>query len=214
MIRKHLVVGALMVNCYILGSRKGGSCVVIDPGGDTDEIEKVLDEDELRVKYIMLTHGHVDHVGAVWHLESNRGGEVLMHKGDMSLLEGVEMQAMTFGLPPTGKPRVDRYIEEGDRIGVEDILIDIIHTPGHSPGGVAYRCGKHLFVGDTLFAGAIGRTDLPGGSFEELLRSVREKLFPLGDDMNVYPGHGPSTTIGEERLTNPFFSGMFVWPDL
>jgi glyoxylase-like metal-dependent hydrolase (beta-lactamase superfamily II) len=210
LILKHLVVGALQVNCYILASEKGSDCVVIDPGGEMEKIKKALEEDELEVKYILLTHGHVDHVGAVWHLDKECGGEILMHKGDLLLLEGVEMQALMYGLPPTGEPRVDRHIEEGENIEVDGICFNVIHTPGHSPGGVAYRFNNHLFVGDTLFAGSIGRTDLPGGSFEELLASVREKLFPLGDDVKVYPGHGPMTTIGEERLYNPFFRDVYM----
>ena len=204
MILKGLVVGALQVNCYILGTGRGGECLVIDPGGDVEDIERVLREEALRLKYILLTHGHVDHVGGVWDLVRRTGGQVLMHRGDLPLLEGVEMQALAFGLPPTGKPRVDRTIEDGERIEAGEIGVDVLHTPGHSPGGVSYRYDNLLFVGDTLFAGSVGRTDLPGGSFEELVKSVREKLFPIGDEARVFPGHGPQTTIGTERLYNPF----------
>ncbi len=210
MILRHLIVGALQVNCYILGSRNGGGGVVIDPGGDTEAIADVLDEEGITVRYILLTHGHVDHVGGVWDLERRRGGEVLMHKGDLPLLEGIEAQAMAFGLPPSGQPHIDRYIEEGDTIEIDDIRIDVLHTPGHSPGGVCYRVIDNVFVGDTLFSGSVGRTDLPGGSFNELVGSVRGKLFPLGNETRVYPGHGPFTTIGEERLYNPFLRDVYM----
>ena len=210
MILKHLIVGSLQVNCYVLGSRHGGKGLVIDPGGNAGEIAGILDEEGLELKYILLTHGHVDHVGGVWELQRKGGGEVLMHRGDLPFLRDIEQHALAFGLPPTGKPSVDCYIDDGDRIEVDDFSMEVYHTPGHSPGGVSFRFNDLLFVGDTLFAGSVGRTDLAGGSFEELVRSVKEKLFPLGDETKVCPGHGPPTTIGEEKLYNPFLRDVYM----
>jgi glyoxylase-like metal-dependent hydrolase (beta-lactamase superfamily II) len=133
-----------------------------------------------------------------------------MHRGDLPLLDGVDEQARMFGLPPTGSPRVDRFVDDGDRVGPDGLRLDVLHTPGHSPGGVSYRLGEAVFVGDLLFSGSIGRTDLPGGSFPVLLDSVRTKLYPLGDGTRVFPGHGPATTIGEERVGNPFLQDVHM----
>jgi glyoxylase-like metal-dependent hydrolase (beta-lactamase superfamily II) len=199
-----------MVNCYIVGVNEGGECLVIDPGSDVSAIARVLDEENLSLSLILLTHGHVDHVGGVRALIDDRGGKVVMHRGDLFLLEGVDDQARMFGLPPVGTPRIDRFVEDGDRIELGELSLDVLHTPGHSPGGVTYRMDDRAFVGDLLFSGSIGRTDLPGGSFEVLVDSVKGKLYPLGDGTRVYPGHGPSTTVGEERLYNPFLQDVYM----
>jgi len=210
LILKHRVVSAFQVNCFVLAAEKGGDCVVVDPGGNADDVARALEEDELVLKYILLTHAHVDHAGGVCDLQERCGGEVIMHRDDLPILEALEYQTSMFGLPPTRTPEVDRFVEDGDRIDVDGFHLDVIHTPGHSPGGVTYRHGDILFVGDALFAGSIGRTDLTGGSFEVLLNSIREKLFPLGDGMKVLSGHGPATTIGDERIYNPFLRDVHL----
>lgn len=210
MILKHRVVSAFQVNCFVLAMEKGGDCVVVDPGGNAGDVARALEEDELDLKYILLTHAHVDHAGGVCDLQEKCGGEVVMHRDDLPILEALEFQASSFGLPRTGTPRVDRFVEEGDRIEVDGFHLDVYHTPGHSPGGVTYRYDGILFVGDTLFAGSIGRTDLTGGSFDVLLSSIKEKLFPLGDEMRVLSGHGPATTIGDERMYNPFLQDIYM----
>ncbi len=210
MILRQLVVGIFEVNCYVLGHEKSSNCVVIDPGGDVDRIVGVLREEAFALKHILLTHGHVDHAGGVKRLQDECGGELIMHREDLPLLNMVNAQAQAFGLPEAGNPGVDRFVEEGEGIDVDGLHLEVIHTPGHSPGGVVYKCGNTLFVGDTLFAGSIGRTDLPGGSFETLIGSIRTKLFPLGDAAKVLPGHGPATTIGDEKVHNPFLRDVYM----
>ncbi len=210
MILETLVVGPLGVNCYILGSREGGEAVVIDPGADPDNIMEVLEASRLagNVRYILATHCHFDHVGAAKRLKELTSAPFLIHKGDLELLESLEEQAGYFGCPTVEKPSVDRFINDGDIISFGDIKLEVAHTPGHSKGGVCYLTGDKAFVGDTLFAGSVGRTDFPGCSFEELSASIRNKLLCLEDDVVVYPGHGPSTTIGTEKRTNPFLASL------
>ncbi|MFQ5957347.1 MAG: MBL fold metallo-hydrolase [Candidatus Brocadiales bacterium] len=210
MILETLEVGPLAVNCYILGSREGGEAAVIDPGADPDNIMRVLEARGLlgNVKYILATHGHFDHVGAAKRLKELTSAPFLIHKGDLELLDSLEEQARYFGCPMVEKPSVDRFIADGDTISFDNIKLRVAHTPGHSKGGVCYLTEDKAFVGDTLFAGSVGRTDFPGCSFEELATSIQKKLLPLGDDVEVYPGHGPSTTIGSEKRSNPFLSDL------
>ncbi|MFQ5863508.1 MAG: MBL fold metallo-hydrolase [Candidatus Brocadiales bacterium] len=211
MILETLEVGPLAVNCYILGSREGGEAVVIDPGGDPDDIMRVLEARGLsgNVRYILATHGHFDHIGAATRIkEKLTSAHFLIHKGDLGLLDSLEEQARYFGCPTVEKPSVDRFVTDGDTISFDDIKLVVAHTPGHSKGGVCYLTEDKAFVGDTLFAGSVGRTDFPGCSSEELITSIRKKLLPLGDDVEVYPGHGPPTTIGNERRSNPFLASL------
>lgn len=204
LITRALPVGPFQANCFVLACSETGEGAIVDPGDEDELILDVVRRDRVKVKFILLTHAHIDHVGALGPVKRATGADILMHRGDTFLLEGVGAQALSFGLAVDGYTKVDRYVEEGDTFTFGKLTARVIHTPGHSPGGVCYRIGKSLFAGDTLFAGSIGRTDLPGGSYEMLIRSIVEKLFPLGDDIEVFTGHGPSTTIGEERLTNPF----------
>ena len=188
MLRK-LVVGPYQTNCYILGCKETRQGLVIDPGDEVLRIVKEITRSGLEIKYIAITHGHIDHVGGVSELKRITKAPVLIHRLDAGAL----------GVRPDG------FLEEGQSLQVGNYALSVIHTPGHSPGGVCLYAPGAVFTGDTLFAGSVGRTDFPGGSHELLVQGVRQKIFPLGDSLRVYPGHGPESTIGRERMTNPFF---------
>ncbi len=205
MIINNIVVGPLEVNCYILGCEDTKEAAIIDPGDNADEIIKAIDNDDLNPVYIINTHAHFDHIGGVKTLQDHFKIDFLLHEEDLFLVDNASAQSRSFGLDPIPKPDVNKFVNNGDKISLGNKVIDVIHTPGHSPGCVCYLIDNNVFVGDTLFAGSIGRSDLPGGSHETLLNSIKEKLFPLGDNTTVYPGHGPSTTIEEEKKHNPFF---------
>ena len=194
MILKTLVVGPIQSNCYVIGCERTREAAVIDPGGDADRILITLAKDRLRCVYIINTHGHFDHSADNKRLKEVTGAQLLIHHADAPMI-------LHQSSPPP-----DRYLNEGDIITFGDISLKVLHTPGHSAGGISLVTDKIVFVGDTLFAGSIGRTDSPGGDHEGLLRNVRKKIFTLGDDVVVYPGHGPKTTVGGERKTNPFFT--------
>ena len=183
------MVGPYQANCYILGCEKTNEGLVIDPGDEVFRIVEVVSGLGLKIRYILITHGHVDHVGAASELKRITKAPVLIHSLD----------APGLGFPADGNLR------EGQKIEVGSYTLTAIHTPGHSPGGMCLSAPGAVFTGDTLFAGSIGRTDFPGGNHHQLIQGVIKKIFPLGDDIRVYPGHGPASTIGRERLTNPFF---------
>ena len=204
MIIKTLAVGPIMANCYIVGCENSKQAAVIDPGDDADRILMALAEDKLTVKYILNTHGHFDHVGANRRLKDATGGQLLIHEKDAPMLAALPRAAAAFGLSAEDSPPPDRTIDDGDRLTFGDITFEVLYTPGHSPGGVSFHSDGAVFVGDTLFAGSIGRTDFEGGDFKTLIASIKNKLFPLGDDVTVYTGHGPATTIGQEKRMNPF----------
>ncbi len=203
---KRLVVGILETNCYLIGCKSSKTAAVIDPGGeeDVDLILNLLQKNNLNLKYIINTHGHADHIGGNKALKANTKALLLIHRLDafmlidanknLSILEGKEI----YSYP------ADRILEEGDEIILGSLKLSIIHTPGHTPGGISLVLNNIVFTGDTLFAGGVGRSDLPGGSYRDLQRSIKEKLLTLSDDKIIYPGHGPSSTIGEERRTNPY----------
>ena len=206
MILKTLIVGPLETNCYILGDEKSKEAVVIDPGGNFADINSQLQEIDLKVKYIILTHGHFDHTSALGQLKKETGAEILIHPKDASMLSsggGAQAFFLETGNDPVP---ADGTLEEGDRIQFGQYELGVLHTPGHTPGGISLLIDKMIFVGDTLFCGSIGRTDLPGGSYQQLIDSVKSKLLSKGDDYVVYPGHGPASTIGEERKSNPFLN--------
>lgn len=208
MILKTLLVGPLETNCYILGDEKSKEAVVIDPGGDFEEIEKQVEESNLRVKYIVLTHGHFDHTGALAQLKKATGAEVLIHAEDTAMLSPADQNQpflMESGQDPLP---ADGTLKEGDKVQFGQYTLEVLHTPGHTPGGISLLIDKMIFVGDTLFCGSIGRTDLPGGSFEQLIDSIKRKLLTRGDDCLIYPGHGPASIVGEERRNNPFLTGV------
>ncbi len=207
MILETIIVGALSVNCYVVGCDKTREAAVIDPGDDARKILSVVKEKGFNLKYIILTHGHFDHAGAAKTIQEETGAKVLVHKADGHLLMNMEAQAALFGMSASPAPKVDGYIKEGDEIKVGELTMRIIETPGHTLGGVSiYMPGEGtVFTGDTLFWGSIGRTDLPGGDYESIIRSIKEKLGALPDDTVVYSGHGDDTTIGFEKEQNPFF---------
>jgi len=205
LIIKNLEVGPIMANCYILGCEETKEAVVIDPGDDADQILMTLAKSGLKVKYIINTHGHFDHVGANKKMKSATGAPILIHEGDVPMLSRLSTDATMFGLSVENSPEPDQKIADGDIISFGNLKLKVLHTPGHSPGGVALHIKGSVFVGDTLFSGSIGRTDLPGGNYDTLISSVRNKLFTLSEDTKVYCGHGPATTIGKEKAYNPFF---------
>ena len=213
MILRMLVVGPIQANCYVLGCERTKEAAVIDPGGDVDKILMTLAKDKLRCVYIINTHGHFDHTGDNKRLKEVTGAKLVIHRADAPMILDQGSSGSLWGMEVEDSPPPDLYVEERDVITFGDISLQVIHTPGHSPGGISLLSNKMVFVGDTLFAGSIGRTDLPGGDYETLIRNVKEKIFPLGDDVVIYPGHGPKTTVGREKRSNPFFaSGGSRWP--
>ena len=159
---------------------------------------------KFEIKYILITHAHLDHVKELGTLKNEIDVPVLMHRDDQFLLDGLPMQASAFGMSVSSIPKIDQYIKEGDTVEFGKKKFEVLHTPGHSPGNVSFITQEVAFVGDVLFSGSIGRTDLPGGDFDILIQSIKTKLFPLGDDTVIYSGHGPATTIKKEKQTNPF----------
>ncbi len=197
-------LGPFETNAYLVHCDRTLEAAVIDVGFEADRIARVVRELGVNVRYLLNTHAHYDHVAAMWELQQAVGGSYWLHPEDRFLLNGLTQQGAAFGLPPSLPPPEVNDLADGQRIPLGEQELQVFHTPGHSPGSVTFRWKGWLWVGDLLFAGSIGRTDLPGGNFETLVQSVRAKLFPLGDALDVYSGHGPPTTLGTERLGNPF----------
>jgi hydroxyacylglutathione hydrolase len=199
-----LVNGPFQENCYLLyddGSKTGA---FFDPGCEAERLLRTASFLGITIEAIFNTHGHIDHAGAVVEMVEATGVPFALHPDDRFLLEAMPGQAQMFGLPPVRVPKVDRDLAAGDEIEVGGHRARVIHTPGHTPGGVCFLFDDFVIVGDTLFEGSVGRTDLPGGSTEQLLLSIRDGLLVLDDDIRVLCGHGPATSIGEERRYNPF----------
>ena len=207
MIQKALTVGLLEVNCYILGDEQTKEAVVIDPGGDENEILEVLKYNNFQLKLIIDTHGHFDHVDANQPLKDATGAKIAIHEADAQMLTQPSNEALFFTGNRVRTSMADILLKENDVLTFGSYRLKVLHTPGHTPGGISLVLEDHpyVYVGDLLFAGSIGRTDFPGGSYEALINAVRTKIFPLGDNYTVYPGHGPVTTVGQERKYNPFF---------
>lgn len=206
MILKKLIVGPLETNCYIVGSEASKEGMVIDPGAEAKGILENVNDLELNVKYIVLTHGHMDHVGALQEVKEATGAEIAIHTGDAEAIRGQHWSfgVSAFGLSYPTPPRPDRLLQGGDSIDIGDLHFLVLHTPGHSPGSICLLGHGVVFSGDTLFNYGIGRTDIPGGSSRQLMDGIYTKLMTLPDNTIVYPGHGPETTIGDERQGNPF----------
>lgn len=200
----RLEVGALGTNCYIVWCDQTQQAVIIDPGGDAAAIMAQVSDEKLSVQYIINTHGHADHIGALAKVKQATGAPVLIHAADAGMLTSASQNLSSYMGPGMTFEPADRLIKEGDVISFGEASLAVLETPGHTPGGVCLTGEGVVFSGDTLFAESIGRTDFPGGSYSQLIRNIREKLMILPDNYIVYPGHGPETTIGWERKRNPF----------
>ena len=211
MILETFPVGPLTCNCTILGDEVTREAMVVDPGDNIPEILSRLQKHGLTLRQIVVTHAHIDHVGGAALLRKSTGAPVVMNQQDLGLLGMMEMQAGWLGVPTPQVAPPDASAEDGLTIGLATLPAQVLHTPGHTPGSICLLFPDHhlLLAGDTLFAGSIGRTDLPGGDGQQILRSLRERLLVLPDATRVIPGHGPETTIGEERQSNPFLQPKF-----
>jgi glyoxylase-like metal-dependent hydrolase (beta-lactamase superfamily II) len=204
---KQLIVGPLDSNCYIVWDDHSKEGVIIDPGEDAELILRTVKELGINIKYILVTHGHFDHVAAVAPLKRELNTDFLAHKDDFFFIEDGKNAAFRWGFDIEQPPKPDRFIKDGDTIEVGDFKLQVLHTPGHSPGGVSFLNDRMVFGGDTLFQRSIGRTDFRMGSFDDLANSIKTRLYTLPDDTVVYTGHGPITTIGDEKKYNPFVRG-------
>ncbi len=209
---EQMAVGPFQCNCSILGCETTGEAIVVDPGGEAERILGALRDRGWRPKYLVHTHAHLDHVGATQEVYEKTNGEVCLHREDMMLYDNVAMQAALFNLPPFKVPEVKNFIEDKDVLKFGNYKMEVLHTPGHTPGSVTFLVpteqGPQLFTGDTLFMGSIGRTDLWGGDYGQILKSIKDKLLPLAEETVVHPGHGPSSTIGREKKRNPFLTDL------
>lgn len=222
LIHEVIAVGMLQCNCSILGDPATGEALVVDPGDEVDRILEILLRHKLKPRAIVSTHTHIDHIGGLAALHKATGAPVVIHEADMPLYQGLDVQAQWLGVPTPAIAPIESFVKEGDALRWGGFAARVLHTPGHTPGSISLFVDEHavggtqggaaavenrtcsLLAGDTLFQGSIGRTDLWGGSYPEIIRSIREKLLALPDKTIVYPGHGSTTTIGDERESNPF----------
>jgi hydroxyacylglutathione hydrolase len=210
MIHKVLPVGPLQCNCSIIGDEGTREAMVIDPGDEIDDILQIVKQHGLKVKQIVVTHAHIDHVGGAMKLKKLTGAPILLNQNDQALLKMMDVQAAWVGMMPPGKIAIDQSLGDADRLRVGSLEATVMHTPGHTEGSIClyFPAEQKLIAGDTLFAGSIGRTDLPGGSFDKIMDSLKGRVLALPDETIVVPGHGPETTIGEERESNPFLVNL------
>lgn len=204
MILKCIAVGDIGANCYIIGCPETKEALVVDPGAEANRILDLVKELGVRATHIVLTHGHLDHIAAVEKVRQGTGAKVFIHAKDADCLTDAKRNLSAFfAVPVQGEP-ADGLLEEGQEIKVGTLEFKVLHTPGHTPGGICLSFPGGVITGDTLFAGSVGRTDFPGGSMEVLINSIKEKLLVLDPSTEVYPGHGPSSSIADEKQTNPF----------
>jgi glyoxylase-like metal-dependent hydrolase (beta-lactamase superfamily II) len=206
MIHEILPVGPLQCNCSVIGDEKTREAIVIDPGDDIEQVLERVRKHNLKVKQIVITHAHIDHVGGAMKLRAATGAPILLNQNDYALLKMLDAQAAWLGMAAPGKVEIDQSIGQADVVKTGPLVAQVLDTPGHTEGSIClyFSAENKLIAGDTLFAGSIGRTDLPGGSFEKIMRSIHDRVLALPDETVVVPGHGPLTTIGEERQSNPF----------
>jgi hydroxyacylglutathione hydrolase len=204
LVTRSLILGPFATNAYVLTCDATNEAAIVDVGFDPERVADWVEKEGWRVRHLLNTHAHYDHAAAMRELQDRVGGRYWLHPGDLPLLHGLTLQGAAFGLPPATGPEEVNELADGQTIPLGRETLSVLHTPGHSPGSVTFRWDGVLWVGDVLFSGSVGRTDLPGGSFEALRSSIRDRLFPLGDEFRVLPGHGPETTIGAERRSNPF----------
>lgn len=206
MIHEILPVGPLQCNCSIIGDETTRDAMVIDPGDDIADVLAIIRKHKLQVRQIVITHAHIDHVGGAMKLRQATGAPILMNQNDYALVKMLDLQAAWLGMQSPGHVKIDCSIGDTDKVEAGPLVANVIHTPGHTEGSVCLYFPAHqkLIAGDTLFAGSIGRTDLPGGSYDKIIRSLHEKVLALPDETLVVPGHGPLTTVGDERESNPF----------
>ena len=206
MIHEILPGGPLRCNCSVIGDETTREGMVIDPGDEIEDILDVVRKHDLQVKQIVITHAHIDHVGGAMKLRAATGAPILLNQNDYALLKMLDVQAAWIGVPAPGNVEIDRSVATGETVSAGSHTAQILHTPGHTEGSIClyFEADKKLIAGDTLFAGSIGRTDLPGGSTQKIMRSLHNTVLALPDETVVVPGHGELTTIGDERETNPF----------
>jgi hydroxyacylglutathione hydrolase len=206
MIHEILPVGPLQCNCSVIGDETTLEAMVIDPGDNIEDVAAIISKHNLKVKQIVITHAHIDHVGGAMKLRALTGAPILLNQNDYALLKMIDVQATWVGMESPGEVKIDAELAHGENLSAGSLSANVLHTPGHSEGSVClyFPAEKLLIAGDTLFAGSIGRTDLPGGSFEKIMRSLHQRVLALPDDTVVIPGHGPKTTIGDEREGNPY----------
>ncbi len=206
MIHEILPVGPLQCSCSVIGDEQSHEAIVIDPGDEIEQVVALIQKHNLQVKQIVITHAHIDHVGGAMKLRAATGAPILLNQNDYTLLKMLDVQAAWIGMATPGKVEIDQNLGSNDVVKAGSLAGQVLHTPGHTEGSIClyFNTEKTLIAGDTLFAGSIGRTDLPGGSYEKILRSLHDRVLALPDDTNVVPGHGPLTTIGQERESNPF----------
>ena len=204
LLRETFPAGPFECNCTVLACGDTKDAVIIDPGGEVERIAEIVDQYALTIRAIIHTHAHLDHIYCTRDVKEAHGGAVCLHKGDAFLYDGFAMQASMFGWKVRETTAVERWIEHGDEIEMGKRKLSVIHTPGHTPGSVCFEVEGLLFAGDTLFRRSIGRTDLPGGDSKLIARSIKERLYTRDPDTLVIPGHGPTTTVGDEAKANPF----------